>query len=172
MTKRPTDHVDLIVEQWRRELPRLPVRAMGLIARLGMLSRVGERLIEAELARFGLKLGEFDVLSALRRAGAPFEVTPTELYRSLMLSSGAMTNRLDRLEEAGLVQRKDDPRDRRGYRVGLTAKGRQLIEKAIVAHVANEERLVSVLSNGEQDELDRLARKLLEGALPAVSAGS
>jgi DNA-binding MarR family transcriptional regulator len=171
MPKREADHVDRIVEQWRRELPRLPLRAMGLVARLGLLARLGERLIEAELMRFGLKLGEFDVLSALRRAGAPFEVTPTELYRSLMLSSGAMTNRLDHLEEAGLVQRKDDPDDRRGYRVGLTGKGKQLIDRVIVAHVENEERLVAALSSAEQDQLDGLLRKLLASA-PSPGAAS
>ncbi len=166
MSRREPDHVDRITEQWKKELPRLPVRAMGLIARLGMLARVGEQRIEAELDRFGLKLGEFDVLSALRRSGAPYEVTPTQLYRLLMLSSGAMTNRLDRLEQAGLVQRKDDPEDRRGYRVTLTAKGKQLIEKAIVAHVENEERMVSALTVAEQEQLDGLLRKLLGAAFP------
>lgn len=123
-----------------------------------MPGRRNDELAEG-MDRFGLKLGEFDVLSALRRAG---DVTPTELYRSLMLSSGAITHRLDRLEEAGLVDRREDPRDERGFRVALTRKGKELIEKAIVAHVDNEERLLAGLSKSEQETLSGLLRKLLQ----------
>jgi DNA-binding MarR family transcriptional regulator len=124
------------------------------------VAALGERKIAEEIGRFGLKVGEFDVLAALRRAGT--SVTPTELYRSLMLSSGGMTHRIDRLESAGLVERREDERDRRGYRIALTRKGRELIEKAVVAHVENEERLLAALGKSERDTLNGLLRKLLQ----------
>ena len=161
MPKEPEDGVDRVLAQWRRERPDLELEAMGIVARLGRVAALGERKIEEELLRFGLKLGEFDVLATLRRAGAGAGVTPTELYRSLMLSSGAMTHRLDRLEAAGLVERREDERDRRGYRIALTRKGRDLIDKAVVAHVENEERMLSPLTKAERETLNQLLRKLL-----------
>jgi DNA-binding MarR family transcriptional regulator len=160
MAREQRDGVDRLIEQWRREMPGLPVDAMELIARLGRVAALGERKIAEEIGRFGLKVGEFDVLAALRRAGT--SVTPTELYRSLMLSSGGMTHRIDRLESAGLVERREDERDRRGYRIALTRKGRELIEKAVVAHVENEERLLAALGKSERDTLNGLLRKLLQ----------
>lgn len=159
MAREQRDGVDRLIEQWRKEMPGLAVDAMELIARLGRAAALGERKIAEEIGRFGLKVGEFDVLAALRRAGT--SVTPTELYRSLMLSSGGMTHRIDRLESAGLVERREDERDRRGYRIALTRKGRELIEKAVVAHVENEERLLAALGKSERDTLNGLLRKLL-----------
>jgi DNA-binding MarR family transcriptional regulator len=134
-----------------------------VIARLGRATVLGTRRIEAELARFDLALGEFDVLAALRRAGRPYELNPTELFRGLMLSSGAMTNRIDRLERAGLVERREDPDDRRATRVRLTAKGLATIDSAVTAHVANERRMLEGLSKAEVQQLDGLLRKLLDG---------
>jgi DNA-binding MarR family transcriptional regulator len=110
-----------------------------------------------------LNSGEFDVLASLRRSGTPYQLTPTELFRTLMLSSGAMTNRLDRLEHAGLIVRLPDPSDRRGTLVGLTARGREIADVAVTAHVANEHRLLDTLSAEEQAQLAQLLRKLLVG---------
>jgi DNA-binding MarR family transcriptional regulator len=155
------DHVDEIIEQWHRERPDLDV---GALATLGRILRIGV-LADASLARgiapHGLQPGWFDLLAALRRAGEPFELNPTELMRATLLSSGGMTKRLDRLEEAGLVRRKPDPHDRRGTLVGLTRKGRSAIDAALAAHLGNEERVLSPLTSQERRTLDRLLRKLL-----------
>lgn len=164
MAKEPKDGIDRLIDQWRREMPALPVEAMEIVARLGRLGALGERMVSAELARFGLKLGEFDVLATLRRAGGGEALSPTDLYRSLMLSSGAMTHRLDRLERAGYVERREDEHDRRGYRIALTRKGRELIDRAVVAHVENEERMLAALSKSERATLNGLLRKLLASA--------
>lgn len=155
------DPVEAIVEQWARERPELPLRSMRVFGRLGRLDAVARPLVDAALAKFGLKLGEFDVLATLRRAGPPFQLNPTELSRTTMLSSGAMTNRLDRLEENGLIRRLPDPNDRRGTIVALTEDGRARVDAAVEAHVQNEERLISALTVGEQEELDRILKKLL-----------
>lgn len=157
----PRDQIDRLLEQWHRERPDLPLEAMGIFARLGRAVAIGERLVADELGRFGLKLGEFDVLATLRRAGDAQGLTPTDLYRALMLSSGAMTHRLDKLEAAGLIERREDARDRRGYRIALTEKGRALIDEAVTAHVANEERLISLLSDDEKRALNAVLKKLL-----------
>ena len=161
--QQPRDAVDEILEQWRRERPDLELEAMGIFGRLGRLAAVGSRVVSTTLAQHGLNVGEFDVLAALRRAGAPHRLTPTQLARALMLSSGAMTNRLDRLEAAGLVERKDDPGDRRGILVGLTRTGYTRVEAAVTAHVANEAEFLSALTRAEQRELSALLRKLLAG---------
>lgn len=160
MTRSPQDAVDRLIAQWRKALPALPVDAMEIIARLGRLAALGERKVSDELAKFGLKLGEFDVLMTLRRADAGEGLTPTDLYRDLMLSSGAMTHRLDKLEEACWIERRQDARDRRGYRIALTKKGRELIDRALVAHVENEERMLSALTKSERQALNAMLRKL------------
>jgi DNA-binding MarR family transcriptional regulator len=159
-TDRP-DAVDQIVAQWAAVRPDLALAPMALVGRLGRLAALGTAVIEAGLARHGLKLGEFDVLASLRRAGDPPELTPGALVRQLMLSSGAMTNRIDRLEAAGLVTRRPDPADRRGVVVALTDEGRALVDRAVVDHLATEAELLAPLSANEQATLDRLLRKLL-----------
>jgi len=155
------DRVDAIIEQWARERPDLaaePMEVFGRIARAASL--LMPRLQEAHKP-FSLTREAFDVLATLRRAGEPFRLTPTELYRWLMLSSGAMTNRIDRLERDGLVERVDDPRDRRGVLVGLTPRGRELIDRAMDAHVENETQLLEALSPSERIALGSILRKLL-----------
>jgi DNA-binding MarR family transcriptional regulator len=157
------DPVDRAIEQWRRERPDLEgLEAMALFARLGHLAALAGPAIDECLGRFGIKTGEFDVLASLRRSGEPFELTPTALGRQLLLSSGAMTNRLDRLEAAGLVARRPDPSDRRGVIVGLTAAGRELVDAAVEAHVANEVRLLAGLAERDRATLDRILRDLLD----------
>jgi len=135
------------------------------LAELGRLLRAAE-LADARLSRqlrawHDLPPGWFDVLAALRRAGAPYELNPKQLGQTMMLSSGGVTKRLDRLAEAGLVTRRPDPDDRRGTLVRLTAKGKRLIDKAVEAHVRNEERILEVLSPAQRRALDDALRALL-----------
>ncbi|MBO1751656.1 MarR family transcriptional regulator [Actinotalea sp. BY-33] len=150
------DHVARIQAEWARERPDLDVSPQGVI---GRLHRLGTHLTE-ELCvvyrRHGLSEGEFDVLATLRRAGEPFERAPGELARFTMVTTGAMTKRVDRLEEAGLVTRRQADEDGRGRVVGLTVAGRELIDKAFADHMRNERRLLDTLSAQEAAQLEGL----------------
>lgn len=139
----PEDPIDRLLEQWHRERPELELAPMALVARLMRLSARLDREVGAGLAGSGLQTGWFDVLSALRRGGKPFRMSPGELASAVMLSSGGMTKRLDRMEAEGLIARRPDPDDRRGLLIELTASGRRRIDRAIEAHLANEERLLA-----------------------------
>lgn len=155
------DRIDQILAQWKRERPDLDTKAMGLIGRIQRTAAALRPRLDETHARSGLQAESFDVLASLRRSGPPYQLSPTELFREMMLTSGAMTNRIDRLEEAGLVSRRPDPNDRRGRLVRLTQKGKAQIDTATPKHVANEERLLSSLSAREQLQLGELLRKLL-----------
>jgi DNA-binding MarR family transcriptional regulator len=155
------DHLDEILNQWQRERPDLDASPMGVIGRLSRLTRHLERSIDETFQRHGLGVGGFDVLAALRRSGEPYRLSPTELYSSLLISSGAMTNRIDRLEELGLVERAPAPHDRRGVFVALTPKGKKTIDAAVTDHVVKEHALLSALDPKEQKQLADLLRKLL-----------
>lgn len=155
------DHVDVLVEQWRAVRPDLELAPMATFGRLGRLHTHATRAIEAVFERHGLTIGEFDVLAALRRAGEPRVMTPTALSRLLMLSPAGMTNRVDRLEAAGLVERRPDPDDRRSSLVVLTPAGMALADAAVPEHVANEAELLAGLTAGERRTLDQLLHKLL-----------
>jgi DNA-binding MarR family transcriptional regulator len=155
------DHVDHILDQWSRQRPELDVSPMGIIGRMSRLSRFLEQSIAEVLARYGLNEPQFAVLAALRRAGPPHCLSPTDLYNSLLVSSGAMTNRLRRLEVAGLVKRMPDPEDGRGLLVALTPKGHRVIDEAVDAHTANEHRLLAALSPSDREVLADLLRRLL-----------
>jgi DNA-binding MarR family transcriptional regulator len=155
------DPVDAILAQWQCQRPDLDVSPMGVIGRIGRLAKHLERAIQETFAEFGLNLGEFDVLAALRRSGAPYRLSPTALFQTLMVSSGTMTHRIDQLERAELVRRVPDPTDRRGSLIELTDQGFERIEQAVTAHVANEHRLLSVLKQSEREALTLLLRQLL-----------
>ncbi|TPK81357.1 MarR family transcriptional regulator [Mesorhizobium sp. B2-4-12] len=156
------DRAAKAIEQWRRERPDLDVSPMGVIGRLNEASSLIARdRLAPVFARFGLQSGEFDVLATLRRSGQPYTLTPTELYEATMVTSGAMTARLDRLEKAGLIQRAPHPSDRRGVVVQLTEKGLALIDEAVTAHVANEHEILSGLTKAEQETLSSLLEKLI-----------
>jgi DNA-binding MarR family transcriptional regulator len=155
------DHVDQIVDLWSLQRPDLDVSPMGVIGRISRLSRFLEHSIAELLARHGLNESQFAVLAALRRIGPPHCLSPTDLYNSLLVSSGAMTNRLRRLEEAGLVERIPDPRDGRSLLVALTGKGHDLIDRAVEAHTANEHRLLAALTPEDRAALTDLLRRLL-----------
>ncbi len=158
------DRAGMAIEQWARERPDLPSRPMAVF---GRLSEASERVLRDHMnplfADAGLQPGEFDVLATLRRSGKPFMLSPTKLYEALMISSGGMTNRIDRLERAGFVERRPDPEDRRGKLIALTGIGMRVIDETIGRHVANEERLLSVLTPAEQDKLNKLLEKLIAG---------
>lgn len=155
------DAVDEILAQWRRERPDLDVSPMGVIGRMGRLAKHLERAIQETFSEFDLTVGEFDVLATLRRSGQPYQLTPTELFNTLMVSSGTMTHRIDRLEQAELIRRIPDPIDRRGTLVKLTDEGFNVIEKAVEAHIANEHRVLSGLEESEREALAQLLRKFL-----------
>ena len=155
------DHVDRLIEQWARERPDLELEPMATIGRLGRLHALATRSIADVFARHGLQIGEFDVLAALRRSGDPFVMKPSDLARVLMLSPAGMTNRVDRLEAAGWIERRADPDDRRSSLVQLTHDGRELVDRAVTDHVANEARLLEPLSPTERRALDRALRILL-----------
>ena len=160
------DPIDRILSQWRQVRPDLDLRPMGVIGRLGRFAKLGEKRIEETLARFDLSIADFDVLASLRRSGPPYRLTPTQLYRTMMITSGTMTNRIDRLEERHLVERMADPDDRRGTLVALTAEGRKLVDSTVTAHLETEADILSGLTRAEQAALDGLLRKLLAAMVP------
>lgn len=157
-----TDHVDHVREQWAVTRPELDTAPAAVIARLGRASAYADASVNARLGDFGLTRESFDVLTSLRRGGAPFRLSPTQLYRELMRSSGAVTHRLASLERAGLVKRVPDPGDGRGLLVELTRKGRALVDRIAPLHLENERRLLAPLSAHEQQTLAGLLRKLLQ----------
>jgi DNA-binding MarR family transcriptional regulator len=153
------DHVGWIMSQWHRERPDLDVSPLGIIGRLHRLAaRLTDELV-AVYAEFGLGEGEFDVLATLRRSGPPYELAAGELGALTMVSSGAVTKRVDRCAEQGWVTRRVSDDDARGRVVALTDRGRELIDRAFEAHVANEHRLVSSLSDAERSRLAHLLER-------------
>jgi DNA-binding MarR family transcriptional regulator len=155
------DHVGRIQQQWIRERPDLDVTPQGLY---GRLHRLGDRLreeLDVEFRRHGLGEGEFDVLAALRRAGAPYELAPGELARYTMVTTGAATKRIDRLETAGLVSRRVSDDDARARVIALTKAGKRVIDETFTAHIANEHRLLAPLSAKDRADLERVLTKWL-----------
>lgn len=155
------DHVEHLLEQWRRERPDIDASPMGVIARISRLARILDRRVEEGYAEFGLNTAQFGVLAALRRAGPPYCLSPTSLYNSLLISSGAMTNRLERLTAAGYVRRVPDPSDGRSVLVALTPKGKRLIDRVVTRHYEEERQLLASLSAEQQRQLADVLRSLL-----------
>ncbi|HEJ9484816.1 MarR family transcriptional regulator [Proteus sp. GOKU] len=155
------DRIDKITKQWQRERPDLDISPMGLIGRLGNITLHLSREMEKVFSQFGLNTSSFDVLATLRRAGDPYTLSPGEMLSTLMVTSGTMTNRIDQLEKAGWVIRKVNPEDGRGFLVSLTPEGLELINQVIEAHVENQKRLVSGLSQQEQQALNQLLKVFL-----------
>lgn len=154
------DAVDDIIEQWGRERPELDTSSIAVIGRLSRVSRVIERSMDEVFATHGLQAGWFDVLAGLRRAGGDCELTPSELTATMMLTSGGLTKRLDRLEEEGLIERRRDPRDGRGVLVRLTPAGHRRVDAAADDHLANQRRVLAPLSERQRTELARSLRVL------------
>ena len=157
------DAVDLIIEQWRQERPELDPEPIGIIGRISRLARALEQELERVYRQHGLEPGWHDVLATLRRQGAPYQLRPSDFASSLMLTSSGTTKRLDRLERAGLITRAPDPGDRRGVLITLTPAGLELIDTVTDAHLANEDRLLSSLSDSDRRRLADLLRKLQLG---------
>ncbi len=155
------DHVDAILAQWRRERPDLDVEPMGLLGRMTRLTTHLRHAIESTLARHDLSPSSFDILATLRRAGAPHRLSPGDLLATTMVTSGTMTNRIDQLERAGLVERLANPQDGRGVLVALTPAGLARVEAAVTDHVATQVALVGALSDDERRALDALLARFL-----------
>jgi DNA-binding MarR family transcriptional regulator len=156
-----SDAVDAIVEQWRRERPDLDPSAKHVTGRVIRLAALLQGAYAEVFRPLGLNEGDYGVLATLRRAGAPHRLTPTDLARQQMMTSGGMTAAIDRLERKGLVARLPNPNDRRGHLVELTDEGRKLIDTAMERHVDAERRCVQALSATERKTLERLLRALL-----------
>ncbi|MDE1460929.1 MarR family winged helix-turn-helix transcriptional regulator [Spartinivicinus poritis] len=153
------DHVDLVLEQWQQQRPDLDVSPMAIFGRLSRMSSIVEPKIKAVLKSHGLTIAEFDVLAALKRGGEP--LTPTTLYNTTMLTSGAMTARLDKLEQRGLIKRQPSATDRRSLLIALTETGLQLVDTAVVAHVDNEQQMLACFSEEEKAQLAKLMKTWL-----------
>ncbi|MGO8875958.1 MAG: MarR family winged helix-turn-helix transcriptional regulator [Acidimicrobiales bacterium] len=164
------DIVDHVLERWRRERPDIDASGKAVTGRVVRLNGLFHRAFQVDFALEEIDEGGFAVLAALRRAGQPFELTPTELNRELLISSGGLTHLVDRLVRRGLVRRRPDDGDRRCVRVILTPAGRKVADRAMVAHAATERRLVSGLTSEERDQLADLLRRLVlsvDGPLPS-----
>ena len=155
-----SDEVDRIVEDWSRERPDLDFAPLQVLSRVGRLTRHLDRARRQAFAASGLEPWEFDVLAALRRAGAPYQLSPKALLQQTLVSSGTMTNRIDRLVERRLVERRTDPHDGRGVLVVMTGRGTEAVDDAISELLAGEAELLEGLSKGDQERLAALLRKL------------
>ena len=155
------DIVDRHLDDWLREFPDMDLATEGLVERILKLSRYFERSLGETARAFGLTLQDWELLGALRRVGPPYRLSPTQLAGDLMISSGAMTARLDRLEKGGLGRRRPDPRDRRAVRVELTAKGSETWGTAVDVQAAKERFIAGSLSEREKEQLNTLLRRLM-----------
>jgi DNA-binding MarR family transcriptional regulator len=163
---RHDDAVDAIVAQWRRERPDLDVSAKEVTGRIVRLASLFQQAYSDAFEPLGLNGGDYGVLAPLRRAGEPHELTPTELAKQRMMTSGGMTAAIDRLERKGFVSRVPNPADRRGNLVRLTDAGRSVMDDAMEHHALVEARLVATLDESEQAQLRNLLRKLLQAVDP------
>ena len=162
MSTTPADDVDRIVRAWQRERPDLDVAPLHVLSRVSRLARHLDLARRAAFAAHGLEQWEFDVLSALRRSGAPYQLSPGQLVSQTLVTSGTMTNRVDRLTARGLVERSPDPGDRRGVIVTLTEAGRETVDAALADLLTRERELLSRLSERDRSTLAALLRELLE----------
>jgi DNA-binding MarR family transcriptional regulator len=158
-----SDGVDAIIEQWADQRPDLRTEPMEIFGRIYRIAHLCGARVEQAYARFGINRGEFDVLATLRRSGEPFALSPSRLSSTLMLTTGGMTGRLDKLERAGLVQRVPDPADRRALRVRLTERGREIIDEAVAAGLEVQHEVLSGLPQDQRAQLADLLRVLLAG---------
>lgn len=159
--KRPQDAVDAILGQWRKERPDLDTSPMGPIGRLKRCSALLQRKLDTVFTEFGMTSWEFDVLAALRRSGSPYCLAPTTLFSTLMITSGTMTHRLQRLETVGWVERVPNCNDARSMLVQLTPAGLALIDRAVEAHVDNERDILAQLTPAALACLDERLADLL-----------
>ncbi|AMF92075.1 MarR family transcriptional regulator [Vibrio fluvialis] len=152
------DAIDRVLSQWQQERPQLNTLPMSIMGRMMRLTKHLETAVAEVHKRYGLKMGEFDVLATLLRAGAPYRLTPSELLASMMLTSGAMTNRLDKLEQKGLIHRLHSTADRRSIEVQLSDEGLDVVNELVIEHVKIQEKLVEGLSGDDQQQLTQLLK--------------
>ena len=157
------DTVDRAIEDWGRERPDVDAQGLGVASRIVLLAKLFGSRDKRALAPLRLAPWAADVLLALRRQGPPYELSPTRLRKYAVLTSGAMTTRLDRLEEAGYVRRRMDPQDRRGILVSLTEAGRELADRAVEARLGELHRALGALGEGERGVVESALRRLLVG---------
>jgi DNA-binding MarR family transcriptional regulator len=155
------DEVDDLIAAWRQERPDLEVEPLAVLSRVSRLARHLDIARRGAFAAHGLESWEFDVLSALRRSGPPYQLTPGALLRATLVTSGTMTNRVDRLAEAGLVSREPDPRDRRGVLVTLSERGKAVVDAAFTDLLDREQALLSCLGPEQRQVLADLLRIML-----------
>ncbi|GHD78852.1 MarR family transcriptional regulator [Streptomyces goshikiensis] len=154
------DEVDRLVAAWRRERPDLDVEPLEVLSRVSRLARHLDRARRLAFSEHGLEPWEFDVLTSLRRAGAPYQLSPGQLLTQTLVTSGTMTNRIDRLAKKGLVERLPDPNDRRGVLVRLTPEGRDRADQSLAGLLAQERAILAQLSRGQRGDLAGLLRQL------------
>ncbi|NXY98107.1 MarR family transcriptional regulator [Streptomyces sp. BR123] len=162
-TQASKDAVDAIIDQWAAVRPDLETAPMELFGRIYRIARAMGDAMERAYARHGLSRGEFDVVGTLRRSGAPYTLSPRQLSATLMLTTGGMTGRLDKLEKAGLLCRRPDPHDRRGLQVVITERGLALVDEAVTAGLEVQRAALTGLTEEEVGVLSGLLRKLLAG---------
>jgi DNA-binding MarR family transcriptional regulator len=155
------DSIDRFLAEWNEDVPELDFEVEGIVDRIYALAKRLRQSADDTFAAYGLNHGEWKVLLALRRTGAPYRRSPGWLAEHLTLSSGAMTNRLDRLEQAGLVRRLPDPKDRRALQVELTDEGHRVWQESIGAQATKESEIASTLDTSEKQELTSLLRRLM-----------
>jgi DNA-binding MarR family transcriptional regulator len=155
-----SDEVDRIVEDWSRERPDVDFAPLQVLSRVARLAKHLDRARRQAFAASGLEPWEFDVLAALRRAGSPYQLSPKALLQQTLVSSGTMTNRIDRLVGRRLVERRTDPHDGRGVLVVMTSRGAEAVDAAISELLAGEADLLEGLSKADQERLSVLLRKL------------
>jgi DNA-binding MarR family transcriptional regulator len=158
---RAPDHVERVVGQWAAERPDLDLDTMATVARILRAAELINGEIDGLAKRYGLTQAEGDILFSLRRAGQPYRLTPSQLSEALLVSSGTLTSRLDRLERKHLIRRHPHPSDRRSMEIELTEPARDSVDAAVTRHVENEQAMLAPLSPREREQLDRLLRKLL-----------
>ncbi|MGF1823370.1 MarR family transcriptional regulator [Vibrio splendidus] len=155
------DAIDRVVEQWAKEKPDLETEPMAMMGRIMRIAKYMETQVAELHKKYDMKLGEFDVLATLRRSGKPYRLTPSELIGSMMLTSGAMTNRLDKLEAKGLISREHSKEDRRSVSVQLTKDGLILIDQMMTEHVETQKKLVKSLSASQKKNTNQLLKTWL-----------
>lgn len=161
------DHVDRVLAQWRAEKPELDVSPMAVIGRLSRAAIAVDSRIEATLAAHGLDAATFDVLATLLRSGEPHRISPAELSQDAMISTSAVAQRLNKLEQRGLVSREANPSDGRGTLVTLTERGKNLVESALPHHLDTEHRIIETLTAVERTQLATMLSKIFEAATSA-----
>ncbi len=161
MDPAPLDEVDELVEAWQRERTDLDLTPVEVFSRIGRLARLLDKARREAFSATRIETWEFDVLAALRRAGRPYQLTPGALLRETMVTSGTMTNRVDRLAGRGFVERSPDPRDRRGVLVALTTSGKKTVDGAFESLLASERDLLADLSDADRAQLASLLKRLM-----------